>query len=123
MIGPISPKSILLLSFLLQFTEIFIKDVENITLLSDLLDEYDFHVRWPTVKLIMLLLTNSTKVVQEALMAIPMAISKIMDLLADSREVIRNDGLLLLIHLTKVRKLFEETFCFVEYYQEKLVRY
>ena len=94
--------------------------MENITLLSDLLDEYDFHVRWPTVKLIMLLLTNSTKVVQEALMAIPMAISKIMDLLADSREVIRNDGLLLLIHLTKVRKLFEETFCFIEYYQKKL---
>ena len=52
----------------------------------------------------MLLLTNSTKVVQEALMAIPMAISKIMDLLSDSREVIRNDGLLLLIHLTKVRR-------------------
>lgn len=51
----------------------------------------------------MLLLTNSTKVVQEALMAIPMAISKIMDLLSDSREVIRNDGLLLLTHLTKVR--------------------
>lgn len=85
----------------LQFTEIFIKDTENIALLSGLLDEYDFHVRWPTVKLIMVLLTNSTKVVQEALMAIPMAISKIMDLLSDSREVIRNDGLLLLIHLTK----------------------
>ena len=86
----------------MQFTEIFIKDTENIALLSGLLDEYDFHVRWPTVKLIMVLLTNSTKVVQEGLMAIPMAISKIMDLLSDSREVIRNDGLLLLIHLTKV---------------------
>ena len=53
--------------------------------------EYDFHVRWPTVKLITLLLANKTKDIQEIILANPMGVSKMMDLLSDSREIIRND--------------------------------
>jgi hypothetical protein len=39
----------------------------------------------------MLLLTNAPKVVQDALMTIPMAISKMMDLLTDSRWIPGSD--------------------------------
>jgi hypothetical protein len=48
-------------------------------------------VRWPTVRLLTVLLTNRQKDLQECLLVIPMAVSKLMDLLADSREIIRND--------------------------------
>jgi hypothetical protein len=48
-------------------------------------------VRWPTVRLLTVLLTNRQKDLQERLLVIPMAVSKLMDLLADSREIIRND--------------------------------
>ncbi|GAB1598211.1 general vesicular transport factor p115-like isoform X2 [Argonauta hians] len=84
-----------------QFTEIFIKNTENVTLLLLLLEEYDFHVRWPIVKLLTILLTNKSKEIQEIILISPMGVSKLMDLLSDSREIIRNDALLLLIQLTK----------------------
>ena len=85
----------------IQFTEMFIKNVENVHSLLGLLEDYDFHVRWPTVKLITLLLSNKCKEMQEIILTSPAGVSKMMDLLSDSREIIRNDGLLLLIQLTR----------------------
>uniref|UniRef100_A0A0B6ZP45 General vesicular transport factor p115 n=1 Tax=Arion vulgaris TaxID=1028688 RepID=A0A0B6ZP45_9EUPU len=84
-----------------QFTEIFIKRPENVSLLLSFLDDYDFHVRWPTVRLLTVLLTNRQKELQEIILVVPMGVSRLMDLLSDSREIIRNDALLLLNQLTK----------------------
>ncbi|XP_026741519.1 general vesicular transport factor p115 [Trichoplusia ni] len=84
-----------------QFTEMFIKDHHNIQLVLDLLDEYDFRVRLSTVQLLTSLLTNRPKDIQEIILVKPMGVSKMMDLLGDTREVIRNETLLLLIKLTK----------------------
>lgn len=84
-----------------QFTEMFIKDPHNIQIVLDLLDEYDFRVRLSTVNLLISLLTNRTKDIQEIILDKPMGVSKMMDLLGDTREVIRNEALLLLIKLTK----------------------
>lgn len=84
-----------------QFTEIFIKQPDNVGLVLGFLEEYDFHVRWPAVKLLTSLLANKPKDIQEIILVSPMGVSKLMDLLGDSREVIRNDALLLLIQLTK----------------------
>ncbi|KAG1714455.1 General vesicular transport factor p115 [Nymphon striatum] len=84
-----------------QFTEIFIKKPENVTYVLELLQEYDFHVRWPAVKLLTNLSRHQPKDLQECVLVSPMGLSKLMDLLSDSREVIRNDALLLLQQLTK----------------------
>lgn len=84
-----------------QFTEMFIKVTENVTLILSYLEEYDFRVRWSAIKLLTTLLANKTKEIQEIVLISPMGVSKLMDLLIDSREVIRNDALLLLIQLTK----------------------
>lgn len=84
-----------------QFTEIFTKRQENIELLINLLDEFDFKVRYPSVKLLTNLLKNRPKDLQEVILVIPSGVSKLMDLLSDSREVVRNDALLLLTQLTK----------------------
>ncbi|KAK7075823.1 Vesicle-mediated ER to Golgi transport protein, partial [Halocaridina rubra] len=84
-----------------QFTEIFTKRQENISLLVNLLDEFDFRVRYPTIKLMTNLLKNRPKELQEVILVIPSGVSKLMDQLSDSREVIRNDTLLLLTQLTK----------------------
>ncbi|KAJ2945386.1 hypothetical protein O0L34_g189 [Tuta absoluta] len=84
-----------------QFTEMFIKDHHNIQLVLDLLDEYDFRVRLSAVQLLTSLLTNRPKDIQEIILVKPMGVSKMMDLLGDNREVIRNETLLLLIKLTK----------------------
>lgn len=84
-----------------QFTEIFIKSPDNVGVVLSFLDEYSFRVRWPAVKLLSNLVTNKPKDIQEIILISPMGVSKLMDLLSDNREVIRNDTLLLLIQLTK----------------------
>ncbi|XP_058815260.1 general vesicular transport factor p115 [Topomyia yanbarensis] len=84
-----------------QFTEMFIKNSENVSLVLNCLEEYDFRVRWSAIKLLTSLLANKPKEIQENVLVSPMGVSKLMDLLIDSREVIRNDALLLLIQLTK----------------------
>ena len=84
-----------------QFTEMFIKNAENISLVLSHLEEYDFRVRWSAIKLLTNLLANRTKEIQEVVLVSPMGVSRLMDLLVDSREIIRNDALLLLIQLTK----------------------
>lgn len=74
-----------------QFTEIFIKQQDSVGLVLASLEEFDFRVRWPAVKLLSHLLANRPKDIQEIILVSPMGISKLMDLLSDSREVIRND--------------------------------
>ena len=84
-----------------QFTEIFIKQPDNVGLVLGFLEEYDFQVRWPALKLLTSLIHNRPRDLQEIILVSPMGVSKLMDLLGDSREVIRNDALILLTHLTK----------------------
>ncbi|EFN89919.1 general vesicular transport factor p115 [Harpegnathos saltator] len=84
-----------------QFTEIFIKHPDSVGLVLAFLEEFDFRVRWPALKLLTYLLANRSKDIQEIILVSPMGVSKLMDLLSDSREIIRNDVLLLLIQLTK----------------------
>lgn len=84
-----------------QFTEMFIKVHDHVTLIMTYLEEYDFRVRRSAIQLITTLIANKTRDLQEIILVSPMGVSKLMDLLSDSREVIRNDALLLLIQLTK----------------------
>lgn len=84
-----------------QFTEIFSKNQESVSQVLRFLEEFDFKVRWPALKLLSNLTLNRPKDIQEIILVSPMGVSKLMDMLSDSREVIRNDALLLLIQLTR----------------------
>ncbi|XP_027138967.1 general vesicular transport factor p115 isoform X4 [Larimichthys crocea] len=103
-----------------QFTETFIQDSEHVTLLLTLLEEFDFHVRWPGVKLLTALLKNQGVQVQGIILVSPMGVSRLMDLLADSREVIRNDGLLLLQQLTKSNAAIQKIVAFENAFERLL---
>jgi hypothetical protein len=74
-----------------QFTEMFIKDNSNLNLVFDLLDEFEFQTRWSTVKLLNQIIINQLQQAQDIILQIPRGVSRLMDLLNDSREVIRND--------------------------------
>jgi len=84
-----------------QFTEIFLKKSENVASVITLLDEYDFHVRIPAIRLLMNLLDNKSKEMQEMILSVPMGLAKLIDILLDNRDFVRNEVLLLLIQLTK----------------------
>ncbi|XP_073196446.1 general vesicular transport factor p115 isoform X4 [Lepidochelys kempii] len=103
-----------------QFTEIFIKQQENVTLLLTFLEEFDFHVRWPGVKLLTSLLKQQGPQVQQIILVSPMGVSRLMDLLADSREVIRNDGVLLLQQLTKSNAAIQKIVAFENAFERLL---
>nr|XP_043883903.1 general vesicular transport factor p115 isoform X4 [Solea senegalensis] len=103
-----------------QFTETFIQDPEHVTLLLTVLEEFDFHVRWPGVKLLTALLKNQGVQVQGIILVSPMGVSRLMDLLADSREVIRNDGLLLLQQLTKGNAAIQKIVAFENAFERLL---
>ncbi|XP_058235283.1 general vesicular transport factor p115 isoform X1 [Hemibagrus wyckioides] len=103
-----------------QFADKFIQDQENVTLLLSLLEEFDFHVRWPGVKLLTALLKCQCAQVQGIILISPMGVSRLMDLLADSREVIRNDGLLLLQQLTKGNAAIQKIVAFENAFERLL---
>ncbi|XP_069834381.1 general vesicular transport factor p115 isoform X2 [Dendropsophus ebraccatus] len=103
-----------------QFTEMFIKQQENVTTLLSILEEFDFHVRWPGVKLLTTLLKQQGPQVQQIILVSPMGVSRLMDLLDDSREVIRNDGLLLLQQLTKSNAAIQKIVAFENAFERLL---
>ncbi|XP_054460872.1 general vesicular transport factor p115 isoform X3 [Anoplopoma fimbria] len=103
-----------------QFTDQFVQDPEHVTLILSLLEEFDFHVRWPGVKLLTALLKNQCVQVQGIILVSPMGVSRLMDLLADSREVIRNDGLLLLQQLTKSNAAIQKIVAFENAFERLL---
>ncbi|XP_027244207.1 general vesicular transport factor p115 isoform X4 [Cricetulus griseus] len=103
-----------------QFTEIFIKQPENVTLLLSLLEEFDFHVRWPGVRLLTSLLKQLGPPVQQIILVSPMGVSRLMDLLADSREIIRNDGVLLLQALTRSNGAIQKIVAFENAFERLL---
>ncbi|KAI4348210.1 hypothetical protein L6164_008961 [Bauhinia variegata] len=75
-------------------------EADSISLLLSLLEEDDFYVRYYTLQLLTALLSSSPQRLQEAILAIPRGITRLMDMLMD-REVVRNEALLLLTHLTR----------------------
>ncbi|ORY01697.1 hypothetical protein K493DRAFT_209243 [Basidiobolus meristosporus CBS 931.73] len=84
-----------------KFTEDFVKESETITFLLECLEEFDFYVRFNTIQLLNTLLQNESDRLQECILAAPMGISRLVDLLDDRREIIRNEGLLLLTSITQ----------------------
>ncbi|RNA34011.1 General vesicular transport factor p115-like protein, partial [Brachionus plicatilis] len=95
-----------------QFTEMFIKDQANLTLLFDLLDEFEFQVRWSSVKLINQLVVNQSEQLEEKVLQIPRGVSRLIDLLNDSREIIRNDAILILNKLTQTNANIQKIIAF-----------
>lgn len=85
----------------IQFTEIYLKQTENVKLLLDILEDHDLQVKWGCVKLLTFLLINKPKEVQDIIISSPNGVSRLMENLSEKREIIRNDTLYLLVHLTK----------------------
>uniref|UniRef100_A0A671WUZ0 General vesicular transport factor p115 n=1 Tax=Sparus aurata TaxID=8175 RepID=A0A671WUZ0_SPAAU len=72
------------------------------------------------LKLLTALLKNQGVQVQGIILVSPMGVSRLMDLLADSREVIRNDGLLLLQQLTKSNAAIQKIVAFENAFERLL---
>uniref|UniRef100_A0A7N6AAT5 General vesicular transport factor p115 n=1 Tax=Anabas testudineus TaxID=64144 RepID=A0A7N6AAT5_ANATE len=88
-----------------HFTDKFIQDPEHMSVLLNLLQQLPIFM---------------CPQVQGIILVSPMGVSRLMDLLADSREVIRNDGLLLLQQLTKGNAAIQKIVAFENAFERLL---
>ncbi|KMP07602.1 hypothetical protein DIZ76_017303 [Coccidioides immitis] len=78
----------------------FTQRQDNITVLLDLLDSRDFYSRLYSLQLISQISAARPERTQECIFTAPLGISRLVSVLEDAREPIRNEALLLLIALT-----------------------
>lgn len=80
-----------------QFTEIFIKTPKHVSQLIELIDsKMDIYTRYYSVQLLVVLLKNKPTSVKQSILTSEAGLSRMVDLLNESKEAIRNEGLLLL---------------------------
>jgi len=94
----------------------FTQRQENINLLLDFLDKTDFYSRLYSLQLLSAILSSRTERTEECIFTAPLGISRLVAILDDRREAIRNEGLSLLTYLTpsstelQKRVAFEDAF-------------
>lgn len=73
-----------------QFTEILIKDPMTVSLFLELFKYSDFYIRYHTIQLLSTLLNNKPALLKECILASPSGLAKLVDLLEETREALRN---------------------------------
>jgi len=84
----------------LWLSDEFTQRQENITLLLDFLEADEFYTRLYTLQLLTAILSNRTERTEECVFTAPLGISRLVAVLDDRREAIRNEAISLLIYLT-----------------------
>ncbi|ROT43355.1 hypothetical protein SODALDRAFT_336736 [Sodiomyces alkalinus F11] len=101
---------------MLWMADEFTQRQDNITLLLDFLDSTDFYPRLYSLQLLTAILSARTERTEECIFTAPLGISRLVAVLDDQRDAIRNEGIVLLTFLTStstdVQKLvaFENAF-------------
>ncbi|GAB7346967.1 hypothetical protein MBLNU459_g2020t1 [Dothideomycetes sp. NU459] len=75
---------------------------DNITILLDLLDQPDYYARMYSIQLLTAVSTARPERTQECILQAPLGTARLVAVLDDGREAVRNAALLLLVDLTNV---------------------
>ena len=78
----------------------FTQRQDNITVLLDLLESKEFYLRLYSLQLILHISTARAERTQECILSAPLGVSRLVAVLDDRRDPVRNEALLLLIALT-----------------------
>ncbi|KAI0456024.1 p115 like vesicle tethering protein [Xylaria acuta] len=102
----------------------FTQRQENITLLLDFLEATDFYSRLYSLQLLVAILAARTERTEECVSSAPLGIPRLVAVLEDRRDAVRNEALTLLTYLTPSSSLiqqsvayqnaFERTFAIIE---------
>lgn len=83
-----------------EYGEVFMKEQESIRILLDCLQDSSQTVRFSILQLLVLLEEMISSKLAEAILAFPAGLSRLLDLLEDSHDIIRVEAISLLCHLT-----------------------
>ncbi|CAB3406679.1 unnamed protein product [Caenorhabditis bovis] len=84
-----------------RLAEVMIKRNGFVACVLSAIDQFDFNVRRTAVQLLTALLRHRGPEVQTSVLGQPMGISKLVDIVHDNREVIRNESILMLCELSR----------------------
>ncbi|KAI0397177.1 p115 like vesicle tethering protein [Xylariaceae sp. FL0594] len=87
----------------------FTQRQENVTLLLDLLETTDFYSRLYSLQLLVAILSARTERTEECISLAPLGIPRLVAVLDDRREAIRNEALTLLTYLTPTSQLIQQS--------------
>ncbi|KAI1821724.1 p115 like vesicle tethering protein [Xylaria intraflava] len=87
----------------------FTQRQENITLLLDFLETTDFYSRLYSLQLLVAILAARTERTEECISSAPLGIPRLVAVLEDHREAIRNEALTLLTYLTPSSSLIQQS--------------
>ncbi|ORY93958.1 p115 like vesicle tethering protein [Syncephalastrum racemosum] len=103
-----------------KYSDLFLKDTKNVTIVLDILEEFDFYVRYNAIKLLATLAANRMGGIQQCILTSPMGITRLVDLLNDRRDIIRNESLLLLTTLTQTNSEIQKLVAFQGVFEKLL---
>ncbi|KAA8898919.1 p115 like vesicle tethering protein [Sphaerosporella brunnea] len=78
----------------------FTQKQENITILLDLLEDTDFYILLYTLQLLAAISNNRPTRTQECIFTAPTGVERLVTMLDDKRDAIRNEAVLLIIHVS-----------------------
>ncbi|CAH8678752.1 unnamed protein product [Schistosoma rodhaini] len=90
----------------------YMKNTENYQILLSLLDAPESFIRRNAMRLLTVLSINRLKDTQNAVLQCRTGVSKLVDILSDTHEVLRNDVILLLTELTKANANIQKIVAF-----------
>jgi hypothetical protein len=90
----------------------FVEDLNCVSMILSLLEETDRNVRYLTAKFLTSLISNKPEQILTAVLQSPVGVSRLIDLLRAKVDMIRNEGLLLLLELTKTNQEIQKILAF-----------
>lgn len=84
-----------------ELAEIFLKKHDHVHIILDFVTDNDFKIRWVAVRLMCGLARQKLTMVQDSILSFPTGVSRLMQLIAEEQELIRNDALMLFVRLTQ----------------------
>ncbi|KAJ9068892.1 Vesicle-mediated ER to Golgi transport protein [Entomophthora muscae] len=104
----------------IRFSNQFSKKAESVSSLLDCLGEHDFYIRYNGINVLQVLHSSASGPIQASLLASPMSISRLVELLDDDRDIIRNDGLLLVTAVTETNSELQKIVAFQSVFEKLL---
>uniref|UniRef100_A0A1I8E9N1 General vesicular transport factor p115 n=1 Tax=Wuchereria bancrofti TaxID=6293 RepID=A0A1I8E9N1_WUCBA len=100
-----------------RLAEMIVRRKTFITSIMALVESYEFAVRRAAVQLLTALLRHRASEVQTAIVEEPMGVSRLVDLLHDTREIIRNSTVLMLSELSRAHPQIQQLLAYENSFQ------
>lgn len=101
-----------------ELAEIFLKKSHNVTIILDTIVDNDFKTRWVAVRLLCGLAKENLAMVQDSILSYPLGVSRLMQLITEEQELIRNDALVLFVRLTQSNRNIQNLVAFENCYDK-----